>query len=64
MFGEIVSSSRRPAVSQPRCLVVLSSCRLKSAWVGKNLPSKREDDPQSEGSEAFFLGGRVRRPAM
>ena len=50
----VIASSRGP--------VVLSSRRPESTRVGKNLPAKCEDDPQSVGG-AVLWGGVSRRPA-
>ena len=50
----------RGRASGYRCLVVSWSrgpAAPESVWVGKNLPAKREDDPQSEGSGEVLLGG-------
>ena len=40
-------------------LVVPSSRGPESVWVGKNLPAKREDDPQCVYASCFFGGGIV-----
>ena len=61
-----------PLVAPYRLAVLSSRCPAvpDSVWVGKNLPAKREDDPQSEratrkvgGVRCFLRGKSVRRPA-
>ena len=59
MCGE--TRNVRGSASGCGCLVVPLSRSLDSARVGKNLPAKREDDPQSERVASVFFGGSVRK---